>query len=170
MSCQFGKFKGLCLSGVLILLRKLFHWGDSFTLFNRRFSMLTFIFSTGCEMRFSVFLWHHPVLCLKLCFQLSWHLGTFSSYATRLTLAGRILATISERGTYVKTLLFVIFILSDFCTNSKSNFLILANLIFLFNLEQLQGLPGVFISNESLRKSQLHSLDRLTFTAQYFFQ
>lgn len=70
----------------------------------------------------------------------------------------------------MKTLLFVIFILSDFCTNSKSNFLILANLIFLFNLEQLQGLPGVFISKESLRKSQLHSLGRLTFTAQYFFQ
>lgn len=70
----------------------------------------------------------------------------------------------------MKTLLFVIFILSDFCTNSKSNFLILANLIFLFNLEQLQGLPGVFISNESMRKAQLHSLDRLTFTAQYFFQ
>lgn len=72
----------------------------------------------------------------------------------------------------MKTLLFVIFILSvsDIYTNSTSNFLIFGKLNFLFHVEQLQGVSGVFISNESLRKPQPGSLDRVTSTAQYFLK
>lgn len=58
---------------------------------------------------------------------------------------------------------------SGIYANSKINFLVVTNLIFLFHIEQLQGLSGVLISNESLRKNSTWFFRQVDFYSSIFF-